>query len=228
MWDPATHPDMTLDTLKESNATVVVSKEQTFPAWLVAKGLINESQIDTSYDGNPARFVGDPSIVQQGYATSEPYTYEHDTPAWNKKVGYGLLSSVGFDPHAANVSVRADKLAELSPCLTKLVPIIQQANADFMSSPAGTDQKIVDIVAADGSYSPYTIGEATYSSDTLRSQKLIENENGSVSTYDPARVAAFVKDIAPVIATQGQKVDPAVDPASLFDPQFGNTSIAIP
>ncbi|MFT4087303.1 MAG: nitrate ABC transporter substrate-binding protein [Gordonia sp. (in: high G+C Gram-positive bacteria)] len=228
MWAPAEHPDMTLRNLKDSGATVVVSKEQTFPAWLVAEGLLSQSQIDTSYDGNPARFVGDPSIVQQGYVNSEPYTYEHETPAWDKKVDYGLLSSVGFDPYASNVSVRADKLAKMSPCLKKLVPIIQRANADYITSPQHTNQKIVDIVAKDGSYSAYTIGEATYSSDVLKSLKLISNENGSVSTYDPARVAAFVADIAPVIAQQGQKVDPKVDPASLFDPQFGDRGIAIP
>ena len=35
---------------------------------LVAKGMLKQSQIDPSYDGSPARFVGDPAIVQQGFA----------------------------------------------------------------------------------------------------------------------------------------------------------------
>ena len=74
MWDPASHPDVkTIADIGRSDASVVVSKDQIFPQWLVAKGLLKKSQLDTSYDGAPARFVGDPSITQQGFANSEPY-----------------------------------------------------------------------------------------------------------------------------------------------------------
>lgn len=227
IWDPASHPAMSWDSLKESAATVVVSPEQIFPKWLVAKGFVAESQLDTSFDGNPARFVADPSIVQQGYATSDPYRYEHDTPAWNKPVGYGLLSETGFDPYAANLSVRADKLEELSPCLTKLVPIVQQASADYISSPEAANQRIVDVIGKDDTYSSYTIDEANYGAATMKEKGLVANENGSVGTYDEARVAAFVAEIAPIVAEGSGNVDPNVDPKSLFDPQFGDPSIAI-
>ncbi|MFT3661795.1 MAG: nitrate ABC transporter substrate-binding protein [Gordonia sp. (in: high G+C Gram-positive bacteria)] len=227
MWDPAAHPGLTLKTLKDSDTTVVVSKEQIFPKWLVAKGMVKESQLDPGYDGNPARFVADSKIAQQGYVTSEPYTYEHDTPSWNKPVGYGMLADVGFDPYAANVSVRADKLAEMTPCLKKLVPIIQRAGADYITSPGATNRRIVDVVAKDAGNSPYTLGEAEYAAATMKEKGLISNENGSVGTYDVARVAAFVADIAPIAAQDGSGVDPKVDPATLFDPQFGDPSIAV-
>lgn len=227
MWDSAKHPGLTLKGLAESGATVVVSKEQTFPTWLLAKGYVKQTQLDTSYDGSPARFVADPAIVQQGYVTSEPWVYEHDTPAWNKPVQYGLLSELGYDPYASNVAVRADKLAALAPCLKKLVPIIQQADADFVTSPGATAKLISEVVAKDTANAPYPIGEAEYAAGILKSKGLIANENGSVATYDPARAAAFVTDLAPILAAQGATIDPKVDPAILFDPQFGDRSIGI-
>ncbi len=52
MWDAETHPDWrTVADIGRSDASVVVSKEQLFPQWLVARGLLKESQLDTSYDG---------------------------------------------------------------------------------------------------------------------------------------------------------------------------------
>ncbi|MQY20932.1 nitrate ABC transporter substrate-binding protein [Nocardia macrotermitis] len=227
MWDPAKHPGLTLRGLAASHATVVVSKEQTFPTWLLAKGFVTKSQLDTSYDGSPARFVGDSSIVQQGFADAEPWEYQHNTPAWNKPVAEALISELGFDPYASNVSVRADRLAQLTPCLRKLVPIIQQADADFVTAPAATDQLIADVVAKDPSYATYSLAEAEFASGVMKSKGIIANENGSVGTYDPARVSAFVTDLAPLLAAQGSKVDPKVDPAALFDPRFGDRSIGI-
>lgn len=227
MWDGAKHPGLNLKGLAASGATVVVSKEQIFPTWLLAKGYVTPSQLDTSYDGSPARFVADSAIVQQGYVTSEPWRYEHETPAWNKPVQYGLLSELGYDPYASNVSVRADKLAGLAPCLKKLVPIIQQADADFVTSPKATAQLISDVVAKDTANAPYPVGEAESAAEILKSKGLIANENGSVATYDLARVRAFVTDLAPILAARGAKVEPNVDPASLFDPQFGDRTIGV-
>ena len=228
MWNPDTYgPDFDLTKLAGSGATVVVSKEQTYPAWLVAKGFARQDQIDTSYDGNPARFVADPEIVQQGFANSEPYTYEHDTPAWGKPVAYQMLKDVGYDLYASNLSVRTDRLQAMTPCLQKLVPIVQQATADYLADPEPTNTEIVDIVAADGSYSPYTQGEADYSSSLLADEGLIENENGSVATYDMTRAQGMVDLLAPIIRAQGNSVPADVSATTLFDDQFGDRAIGV-
>ena len=157
MWDPEAHPGLSLDSLAGSGATVLVSKDQFYPDWLVAKGLVKKKQLDTGYDGNPARFVGDPEVVQQGFANSEPYTYEKETPAWGRKVGFQLLKDAGYDIYASNLAVRADRREKLAPCLEKLVPIVQKAGAAYIGSPKSTNETIVDVVSQDSSYSPYTL-----------------------------------------------------------------------
>ncbi|MER7555796.1 hypothetical protein ABTZ46_02575 [Nocardioides sp. NPDC126508] len=229
MWNPDTYgKDFSLTELADSDATVVVSPEQAFPAWLVAKGYATKAQIDTSYDGNPARFVAEPTIVQQGFANSEPYTYERDTPAWNKPVGYQLLKDVGYDPYASNLSVRADQVEEKAPCLERLVPLVQQASADYITAPAATNKVITDVVAADSTYFPYSIGEADYSAELLAEEGLIENESGFLGGYDAERTSSFVEEVAPIIRAQGNAVPDDVKADALFTGRFVDESIKLP
>jgi hypothetical protein len=229
MWDPETHPDFkTVADIGKTDATVVTSEGQIYPAWMVAKGMLKESQIDPSYDGSPARFVGDPSIVQQGFANSEPYVYESETPEWDKPIGFGLIKEVGYDIYASNMSVRADRLEELAPCLEKLVPIIQQAGVDYAASPDEVNAKIVDIVSQDTTYSPYTEGEASYGAKTLVEQGLLAAEDdGSFGVYDPARIARNVEDLRGVLATTGNIVPADMTDEDLFTNQFSDPSIAM-
>jgi hypothetical protein len=229
MWDMASHPDwQSVTDIGKTDATVVVSKDQIYPQWMVGKGMLKPSQIDTSYDGAPARFVGDPAIAQQGFANSEPYTYEHDTPSWDKPVGYGLIKDAGYDIYASNMSVRADKLEELSPCLEKLVPIIQQSGVDYAASPEAVNKVIVDVVSQDSTYSPYTEGEAAFSADLLVDKGLLAAEDdGSFGVYDPARTARNVEDLRAVLATTGNVVPADMTGDDLFTNQFSDPSIAI-
>ncbi|MBI3225624.1 MAG: nitrate ABC transporter substrate-binding protein [Mycolicibacterium cosmeticum] len=227
MWDQASHPTWSsVADIGKSDATVVVSKDQIFPQWMVQKGMLKQSQIDTGYDGAPARFVGDPALAQQGFANSEPYTYEHDTPAWNKPVSYGLIKDVGYDIYASNISVRSDRITELSPCLHKLVPIIQQSGMDYAAAPAAVNKMIVDIVSQDSTYSPYTEGEAAFSADLLAAKGLLAPEdNGSFGVYDPARTARNVADLRAVLAATGNVVPADMTADRLFTNEFIDPSI---
>ena len=229
MWDPQSHPDWrSVADIGASDATVVVSKDQIFPQWMVAKGMLKPTQIDTSYDGAPARFVGDPTLAQQGFANSEPYTYEKDTPAWDKPVAYGLIKDVGYDIYASNMSVRADKLDSLSPCLEKLVPIIQQSGVDYAAAPEPVNSVIVDIIAQDSTYSPYTEGEAAYGAQTLVEKGLLAAEDdGSFGVYDPTRTARNVEDLRGVLATTGNVVPAEMTADDLFTNRFSDPSIAM-
>lgn len=229
MWDPASHPQwQKVSDIGQTDATVVVSKDQIFPQWMVGKGMLKPSQLDTSYDGAPARFVGDPTIAQQGFANSEPYTYEHDTPSWDKPVGYGLVKDVGYDIYASNMSVRADKLEELSPCLEKLVPIIQQSGVDYAAAPEAVNKVIVDVVSQDSTNSPYTEGEAAFSATLLVDKGLLAPEDdGSFGVYDEARTAHNVEDLRAVLAETGNTVPADMTGADLFTNQFSDPSIAV-
>ncbi len=229
MWDPASHPDWTsIGDIGKTDATVVVSKEQIFPQWLVAKNLLKASQLDTTYDGAPSRFVGDPTIAQQGFANSEPYSYEEDTPAWNKPIEYQLVKDVGFDIYASNIVVRADKVDAMSSCLDKLVPIIQQASADYITAPDAANATIVDVIAQDVAYTPYSAGEAAAGAELLAADGLIANEaDGSVGTYDMARTQHNLDELVPVLNAGGANLPAGLTAEQLFTNRFTDAAIGI-
>jgi hypothetical protein len=221
MWDTASHPEIEgVEDVRASGASVVVSADQIFPSWMVAHDLLDAGQIDTSYDGNPARFVGDPTVVQQGFGNSEPFTYENEVSDWGRPVGFGYVKDAGYDVYASNVSVRADRVEELAPCLEQLVPMIQRANAAYAAAPEAANEIIVDVVAQDAGYSPYSAGEAEYSAATLVAEDLLAPEaDGSWSTYDMARVDGFVTDLVGVLEGEGADLgDVAAD--DLFTDHF--------
>ncbi|PFG41887.1 hypothetical protein ATJ88_0535 [Isoptericola jiangsuensis] len=226
MWDTASHPEIGgVDDVRASGAPVVVSADQIYPAWMVAHGLLDAQQVDTSYDGNPARFVGDPTVVQQGFGNSEPYTYEHEVPDWARPVGFGYVKDAGYDVYASNVSVRADRVDELGGCLEEIVPMIQRANARYAAQPDAVNDVIVDVVAQDASYAPYSAGEAAYSAATLVDEGLLAPEaDGSWSTYDVDRVEAFVDDLVTVLTDEGSDLGP-VDAADLFTDRFTDHTV---
>jgi hypothetical protein len=229
MWDPESHPDWSgIEDIGGSGATVVASDDQTFPAWLVANGLLDESQLDFGYEGTPDRFVSDPSIAQQGFASSEPYVYENEVAPWHKPVEWQLLKDVGYDIYASNVTVRTDRVEELSPCLERVVPMIQQATADFAASPDAVNQTVVDWVGQDDSFFPYSEGEADYAARTLVDEGLVAAEDdGAVGTYDIDRAARTIDELEPIVAEQrGADVQdfPVED---LYTNQFTDPSIGL-
>ncbi|OCH81112.1 nitrate ABC transporter substrate-binding protein [Gordonia sp. UCD-TK1] len=222
MWDPATHPDVkTIADIGRSDASVVVSKDQIFPQWLVAKGLLQQDQLDTSYDGAPARFVGDPSITQQGFANSEPYTYENETPSWNKPVAYAMVKDAGYDVYASNVSVRAGDVEEMSPCLEQLVPMIQQTGKDYVASPDAVNATIVDWVSQDVSFTPYSAGEAAYSAGLLKDRAVIApGADGIYGSYDMVKAQNVINDLVPILNGGGADLPAALPADQLFTTQF--------
>ena len=94
----------------------VVTSGDVIPNMLLAQGIIDSSQIDLSYEGTAQRFVSDPTILQQGFATAEPYIYENEIAEWGKPVGFQLLSEVGYTiyPGSAPFQSMYETLRELT------------------------------------------------------------------------------------------------------------------
>ncbi len=86
--------------------------------------------------GHPQRFVSDPKILQQGFATAEPYIYKNEISQWGKDVGYQLLSELGYNIYPEPLAVRKADVTDKADCLKKLVPIMQQSQIDFLNAPS--------------------------------------------------------------------------------------------
>ncbi|MBF0816166.1 hypothetical protein E4U02_07085 [Microbacterium paludicola] len=232
MWDPESHDGA--ETIEEATAdgAIVVTAGDVIPSLLKSQDLIDDSQVDTSYEGTPQRFVSDPSILQQGFATAEPYIYENEIPEWGKPVGYQLLSEIGWSVYPEPLAVRPEAIEEHGDCLEKLIPIMQQSQLDFLEEPDKGIALILDLVEQYDTGWTYSEGVAKYSVEQQLALGLVEDDraSGVFGAFDPERMQTIVDDFAPFLVDAGsisQSDADAIEVDSLYTNDFLDTAISI-
>ena len=96
--------------IKANGATVLAFSAAAYLDVLEGKGVLDKDQVDTSYTGDPSRFVAaDGNIVSQGFVTAEPYIYENEVNGWKKPVKFLLLDKE-VPIYQDTLVIRADKL----------------------------------------------------------------------------------------------------------------------
>ena len=198
MWDPATYPDVDgLADLGSAGVTVNVFGGGTFPEVFIAQGIWSRDQVDPSYNGSPARFVSENGgIAQQGFASSEVFTYEHVYEEWGKPVAFQLLHDAGFEIYSQTISIRPRELEDLRPCLEQVVPIIQQATVDFINAPDRANAIIVDAVEKYQDFWVYPPDLADFSVQAQIDYGLVGNgPDDIVGNMEPARVQKVLDDM---------------------------------
>ena len=224
MWDPQTYPDVTgLADLGAQGITINVFGGGTFPEVFIAQGIWSADQVDPSYDGSPARFVSaGGSIAQQGFASSEVFTYEHVYEQWGKPVAFQLLHDAGFQIYSQTIGVRPGDMEELRPCLERLVPIIQQAAVDFNKSPDRANAIIVDAVARYQDFWVYPPELAEFSHSAKREYGLVgDGPDNTVGNMVGERIAKVLDDMR----AAGMDIDPDLTADQLYTNEFIDESI---
>lgn len=222
MWDPKSHPSWkTIADAGKSGATVLVNKGVAFVSLLEDKGLIKAKQVDQGYTGAPSRFVSDPKILQQGFATAEPYIYQHEIKQWDKPVKYQLLADYGYNIYPEALSVRTGELTSLSPCLKKLVPILQRAQINYINNPGPTNQLITDAVQKYNDGWTYSIGVANYAATTMKKLGIVGTDaSGAFGGMDMKRVQSVIDTFGPILKQGGVKIKDGLTAAQIATDQF--------
>jgi hypothetical protein len=226
-WDPATYPDVeTLADLGEENVTINVFPAGVFSDVFVGNGTWSRDQVDPSYEGSPARFIAeDGAIAQQGFASAEPYTYEHVFEEWMKPVAYQTLHDAGFQVYSQTLAVRAAELEELRPCLEQFVPIVQQAAIDFVNAPDRANAIIIDAVDQYDDFWVYDQGLADYSVQTQVDLGLVGNgPDETLGNIDEARVQTVIDQMRD---DAGLDVPDGLVAADLFTNDFIDPNIGL-
>ena len=198
LWDPETYPDVeTLADLGEEDVTINIFEGGTFAEVFVAEGIWNEGQIDPSYDGSPARFIAeDGAIAQQGFASAEPYNYENVFQEWGKPVAFETLHDAGFEVYSQTLSIVPDQLETLRPCLEAFVPMVQQAQIDYINAPDRANAVIIDAVEKFDDFWVYDEGLAEYSVQTQKDLGFVGNgPDDTLGNMDEERVQGVIDQI---------------------------------
>jgi hypothetical protein len=229
-WSPQAHPAWkTIADIGKTGSTVLYFQGASYMDYLVGKGILKQSQVNGSYDGTPTVFVasGGQDAVQ-GFATAEPYIWSHDVRSWDKPLKYELIADAGFNFYQQAIGVRKDKLAALTPCLKKLVPIMQQAIVDYVTSPAPVEKLILQLVTAYNNGWTYTQGTADYAVTTMKQLGIIGNApDGTLGAFSDPRVQQLINILVPIYTKKGKPTLPGLAPSDIVTNQFIDPSISL-
>ena len=180
------------------------------------------NQIDSNYQGNLLLATED--AAHQGFATSEPYKYSVlDSGAIT--TGYQLIHDAGWTNYPQSLAIRADRLAEFSPCLSKLVPMMQQAQIDYIGAPQRANEIIIATTKVYDSWWTQTEGDTANGAKTQKDLGIIGNgETATFGDFEDARMRDFIAKALPIFRAQGLEVMDVV-PSDLATNQFLDPTI---
>ena len=232
MWDPKTYPKVDSieslgKALEKNDGVVRYFNGAAYMTYLEQSGILPKKVLDGSSDGTPSKFVSaGGKDAQQGFATAEPYIYQNQVAAWGKKVDYALVSSTGWNPYPEAMSVRTGDLTKLEPCLKKLVPVMQQADVDYLKSPGATNDLITKLVQQYNNGWTYDSKVGAFAAAQMVKLGLAKDTDGYIGSMDEQRMQDFIEKATPVFAGTGD-VKSGLKPSDLYTNEFLDKSIGL-
>jgi hypothetical protein len=230
MWDPKTYPQFNIIAdIGQTNTTVLYTKGLSYMEFLVGSGILKRSQLNGSYDGSPALFVqSGGKDALQGFATSEPYLYEHEIKQWGKPLKFYLVNDAGYPVYFSSMSVRTADKGKLAPCLKKLVPILQRSQVDFIAKPGPAIDVILDLVQQYKTGWQYSKGLAEYSAKAMKTLGIVGNGTDStLGNFDMARVQKVIEIMSSIMAAQKQPIADGLKPDQIATNEFIDPKISL-
>ena len=227
VWDPAKHNFKSWKEIGESGAKILVfTKAVNYVPFLIKKGTVPESSFDDSFDGSYSRFVGDTSLLQQAFVTETPYRLKNEIKEYGRDVGVLLVSKSGYDPYLSSLAVKKGKLNELSGCLARLVPIIQQAQIDFLKNPTATNKVMVDVVTKMKTFWTLSMAGLADGVAKMKQFKIVSNGNDkTLGNMVPKRVQQVIDDFHATFGDDVRTADPNVKPDTIMTNKFVDKNI---
>jgi len=227
IWDPGSFTIAGWPDVAKTKAKVLYLEGLPFMDFLVAKGFVSKEQKDASFDGTPSRFAAERGkIIQQGYASNEPYRWEHDVPAWNKPVKFLLVHDSGYQIYPQGLAVRAAQLPSDRACLKQLVPMIQRAQIEYMTNPGPTNDALVRIATELAGGPPITAPANAAAVKTMMDLKLVGNgPDQTLGNFDLPRVDRTIAQLKPILKARGVKVPDKLGAADIVTNEFIDPSI---
>jgi hypothetical protein len=227
MWDPITYKIRDWPDVATTKAKVLYLEGLPFMDYLVSKGYVSKGQKDASFDGTPSRFVAEGGkLIQQGYASNEPYRWEHDVPGWKKPVKFLLIHDSGYQIYPQGLAVRTAQLAGASACLKELVPMIQKAEVLYVNDPGPINEALVKIAATLGDGPPITAAGNAEAVKTMKSLSLVGNGGDqTLGNFDMARVDRTIALLRPIFAARGVKVPDSLAASDIVTNDFIDASV---
>lgn len=227
LWDADEYDFETLADIGESDATVLYFEGSRYVDFLVGEGLLTEDQLDPSFDGSPSRLLSEDGVVQQGYATQEPYVLENETEQFSGSIDYLLVDESGFARYQSNLAARPEVVDEEADCLAELIPLLQQGSVDFIDSPDRVNEMILEILEVLDGFFQLTEESVAYTAETMVDLEIVgDGPDGTHGNHDEERMAETIDQLLPIYEDQGVSVPSDLTPEDLMTNEFIDPSIS--
>jgi hypothetical protein len=229
IFDPSKHDFKTIADIGRTDTKVLYFKANVYMDYLTGAGILKKSQVDSSYDGKPARFVtSGGKLVQQGFITAEPWQYENEVKAWKKPVSTLKISDSGYPNYGETIAVRKADVTAKAACLKKLVPMIQQAQVDYAKDPATANGIIVKAAEEYNNGWVYPAALADYAAKAQVDNDIIANgADDTLGDIDQARVQKMIDIVSPIYKKNHITVASGLAPSDLFTNEFIKQGIGL-
>lgn len=231
MWNKDVYPQFnTIADIGQTDTKIVYYSTDTYMQYLLGAGLVRASQLDGSYDGSPQRWVGsDGKIANGGFATSEPYIFGNELPGKKyPNTDLQLINDTGYPMYGQALTIRPEDKDKLGPCLQKLVPIIQQAQVDFITNPTATNAIVIKTVQTFNDFWQYSDKMADYAVSKLKSLGLVGNgPDKTLGNMQEDRFKRMLDILTPIFAAQRKPVKDGLQPSSLYTNEYIDPSIGL-
>jgi hypothetical protein len=230
IYDPGSYDFKTIADIGKTDTKVLYFKGNVYMDYLTGAGILKKDQVDSSYDGKPARFVtGGGKVVQQGFVTAEPWQYENAVKQWGKKVATLPIADAGNPNYGEAIGVRKADVTSQADCLKKLVPIMQQAQVDYVKDPTATNAVIVEAAKVYDNGWDYPKELADYATKAQVDGGIIANgANATLGDLESSRIQKMIDLVGPIYAKQNIDVPSGLKAADLFTNEFIDTKIGLP
>ncbi len=227
MWDPETYDVASWADVKGTGAVISHFGGASYTEFLVGAGLVDEGQLDGSYDGAPTRFIAEGgAIMQQGFATQEPYNYENVFTDWGKPVESLLIHDAGYELYQGPLAILDSKLDDAArSCLGAFVPIFQQSIVDFQNDPAATNAAILQaVIDLDSFWQLDEAGMTNTVNEMARLNVVGNGPNDTIGDFDMDRVTEVLQvtteQVPSIPVTDGLTAEDLVT-NEFIDPSIG-------
>jgi hypothetical protein len=231
-WDPETYPDGfasadDLAALDGTGAQVYVrSITDSFGRYLVEQGVPEDVFLE-GYQGDIENFVtNNGEWLNQGYSSNELWAFENGNE-WERPLDYVYVSDLGYDFYPSVPSVAAERLDELGPCLELLVPLIQQAQVDYVEDPGPVNELLAEYNEQDYGApfwkTPVELNEAA--TEVLVDDELVGNgSDETLGNFDIERVQGTIDNLSDNL---GDAANPDVAPGDIVTNDFVDETIGM-
>ncbi|MDQ2677098.1 MAG: hypothetical protein M3Y51_00030 [Actinomycetota bacterium] len=225
-WDPATYPDAkAIKDLKAAGTTISVGPESSvWVDYLIGTGQVEESQLDRSDQNKPAMFVAaNGDLAEAGFITAEPFMYENEIAEWGKPVIGELIADAGYPEYFQAIVARTDDIEAEADCLKALVPIMQQAQADYIADPTGTNELIVELAETYDTGWVYSAEGAEFAHAAgIEKGIMADGADGTMGSFDTERV----QELIDIVGEYSDADVSSTTPDSLVTNEFLDPSIS--